>query len=171
MGQDWYQKVNAMCGDLARQHGLTLRQVAGIVVSLSAQKSWAWNELQTRQFLAGEPLTGMVSTSQIETCLKIRSGVDPLDIWGKRSMKYRNFFASILLQEGAVCIDTHMIRYYCRTHPHSKVVRWSLKEKVFASEAKYNVIAKWVAKQAKKDGMKTFEKQAQLWVEIRGKEF
>lgn len=164
----WYENTNELCNDLADEFDLPLKTVVGIVVNLSAQTRWEVNMLQARQFLLGQDLTGLHSIQQLNGCDKIKAGVDPLQLWGRTAFKYRNFYKSILLMDGAVCIDSHMINLYLSKHPTS-LLHKKTKSQIFASSKYYSIIANWVRKLAMQEGYKTFQMQAKLWCEYRGK--
>ena len=164
----WYERVNEQCNNLADTFDLPLKTVVGIVVNLSAQTKWEMNILQANQYLLGhDKLSGMYSKHQLNGCDLIKAGVDPLQYWGRTSFKYRNFYKSILLMDGAVCIDTHMINLYLSLHPSSRLHKYS-KSDIFRSYKLYTIIANWVRKLAVQSNYKTYQMQAKLWCEYRG---
>lgn len=163
----WYEEVNRTLQGLADKHNLTLEQVVGIFVTFSAQKDFSINLTQTVQFLDNTPLTGMYSRKQVETAVRILNGENPLDIWGRLSQKYRNFYHSLLLRDGAVCVDTHIIRYYLNKHPYSKIHRITI-EDVFKRRWAYEIIQKHIMVVSKEMGLKTYQAQAHIWVLQRG---
>lgn len=146
---------------------LTLEQVAGVFVTFSAQKDFHINLSQTIQFLDGKPITGMYSRKQLDTARRIMRGEDPLTVWARESQKYRNFYESILLRDGAVCVDTHIIRYYLNKYPKSKLHRIEIK-RIFESKWAYTIIQKDVRKVAVQLNLKSYQAQAHLWVIQRG---
>lgn len=164
----WYETLHRICKELAAIHGLTLETVAGVLVTFSAQKRFSENLTQTVQFLTGVPITGMYSRRQLATAQAILAGTDPMQTWGKTSFKYRNFYQSILLQDGAVCVDTHIIRHYLTRHPRSKVHRLGSIERVFDTRWAYELIQKYVRTFARKAGLTSYQAQALIWVEQRG---
>lgn len=164
-GQNWYIHVHILCKKLARKYNQPLETVVGILVSLSAQKSWKWNIRQTIEFLKGRKLTGMVSQSQIRSCKRILSGENGLNVWSQRSFKYRNFYASIInpYDTAPICVDTHMINWYVSKFPHSKINP----EKVFTSQRYYSTIQKAIRKEAIQHNIIPSHYQAILWVRQR----
>lgn len=163
----WYDNLNKVCQDYSQRFGLSIETIAGIIVTLSAQKKWELNILQAEEFLKLGQVKGFHSYSQINQCKLIEQGIDPLKVWGRTAFKYRNFYKSILLQDGAVCIDTHMINLYLAKHPASHLHRVNDTNKIFKSHRLYSIIARWVIKEAKKHNLPTYQMQAQLWVEYR----
>lgn len=163
----WYDNLNSLLHSLAVSHNLTIEKVAGIFVTFSAQKDFAINLNQTIEFLDGRPITGMYSGKQLSTANRILAGEDPLNVWAKESLKYRNFYYSILLQDGAVCVDTHIIRYYLKLHPYSKLHRLDL-EAIFKRKWAYVTIQRYVRRVSVQMGIKTYQAQAYIWVVQRG---
>lgn len=163
---NWYKIVNIICHKLAKKYSLQVNQIAGIIVTLSAQKNWKLNIRQTIEFLKGKKLTGMYSGTQFNNCKRIINGENPLNIWGKTSFKYRNFYLSILGCEKACCIDTHMINWYLNKYQNSKLHRVK-KETIFANKANYSLIQKAVIKEAKQNNLIPSHMQAIIWVQQR----
>lgn len=162
-GINWYYEANALCRELAQQYNLPLETVVGIVVNLSALTRWEENVEQAKSYLNGKPLRSMHFKHQLSSCDLIRAGVDPLKMWSATSFKYREFYNSILLKDGSVCIDTHMIQAYRLRHPRSVINSVSV-DKVFKSKKYYTLIQNWVKREARKHNLKTFEMQSVLWV-------
>jgi hypothetical protein len=165
---NWYKIVNIICYKLSKKYNLELWQVVGILVSLSAQKAWKTNIRQTIEFLKGKQLTGMYSGIQLNTCKKILFGEDPMNIWGKTSFKYRNFYLSILNPEdpNPVCIDTHMINWYLSKFPFSKLNRVK-KDSIFANKKHYTLIQNQIRKEAIQNNIIPSHYQAIVWVQQR----
>lgn len=168
--KDWYKILNTLCVKLGRKYNVSPEVVAGIITELSAQKQFKENIRQTVQFLKSKPLTGMFTKKQVINCQKIRDGENPLNIWSDKSLKYRNFYGSILLNPESCCIDSHMIHIYLQKKPKSKLHK-SKKEYIFSSKVKYAIIQNWVKQVAKQRGILPYECQAILWCEIRGRNF
>lgn len=166
----WYESLNRICKELSQIHNVPLATIAGILVTFSAQKVFSENLTQTLQFLCGLPIQGMYSKTQLNNCQRILSGEDPLSVWAKESYKYRNFYASILLQDGAVCVDSHIINHYLEKHPHSRLHKLDRK-RIFESKRYYQTIQDYVRKFAAEMGMKSYQAQAHLWVIQRGQMF
>lgn len=168
--KDWYKEVHMECAILAGKHRLKLWQVAGVLTALSAQKKWELNIQQTRELLAGKPITGLVSRHQLATCDRILSGEQPLDVFDKYSHKYRNFYSCIVNPtcERSVCVDTHMINWYLSLHPHSKLhgVNYN---RIFESPHKYGIIQSFIRRKAKEAGLLPSQYQAIVWAEQREK--
>lgn len=164
--KNWYPYVNHLCKSLAISHNLEVWQIAGILVSFSGQKKWKDNIQQTRDFLDNIPLKGMFSSAQLNAAERIRSGENPFDVWNKNSSKYREFYKSILLIDGACCVDSHMIKFYFKTFPTSKLPKDFTK--IFSSPKLYKVVQNWIIKQARQQGLQSYEMQSILWCEIRG---
>lgn len=163
----WYENLNSLLKAMAIPNNLTIEQVAGVFVTFSAQKDFAINLSQTIQFLDNKPITGMYSQKQLQTARRILSGEDPLSVWAKESQKYRNFYESILLKDGAVCVDTHIIRYYLNKHPHSKLHRIEIK-RIFERKWAYVTIQRHIRRVAVDMNLKSYQAQAHLWVIQRG---
>jgi len=165
---NWYQTVNTICRKLAKNYDVPLETVVGILVTFSAQKDWKTNIRQCIEFLKGKAITGMYSKIQLKNCERILSGENPLTIWGKTSFKYRNFYLSILNPEdpNAVCIDTHMIRWYLNNFPESKLHRVK-RESIFRSKKAYSQIQNTIKKQANKLNLIPSHYQSILWIEQR----
>lgn len=168
--KQWYDHVHNNLRNIAEMYGLEVNKVIGIFVSLSAQKDFDWNMKQTIQYIRREPLIGMYSRQQIKACDRILAGEDPLSVWHKYSFKYRNFYDSLLLRDGAICVDTHMINAYLKKHPHSRLHRVEIAA-IFKRAKLYNTVAKWIKKEASINQLKTYEMQAVLWVQQRGQLF
>lgn len=168
--KNWYNVLNTLCVKLGRKYDVSPEIVAGIITELSAQKQFKENIRQTIQFLKNKPLTGMVTKKQIINCEKIRNGQNPLNIWSEKSLKYRNFYGSILLNPESCCIDSHLINIYLKAKPKSKLHR-AKKEAIFSSKVKYAIIQNWVIKGARQNGMRPYEYQAFLWCTHRGQNF
>ncbi len=163
----WYESLNRICGELSKLHNVPIATVTGILVTFSAQKVFSENLNQTVQFLSKLPITGMYSRKQLQTAQAILEGADPLKLWAKESHKYRNFYASVLLQDGAVCVDTHIIRHYLEKHPYSKLHKVETK-RIFESRKAYGIIQDYVRKIAVQMGLRTYQAQAHIWVIQRG---
>lgn len=171
MSNTWYNQIHEICKSLAEQYGLTVEIVAGIIVSLSAQTSWRDNLQQAKEYLeTGKPKTGLFTKQQIISCNRIKAGENPLNVWGKYAFKYRNFYRSLLLEDGAVTVDSHMIAAYLKRHPKSRLHNVP-KDKIFRSHRLYSIIQRWIISEAKKQDLPTYQMQAQLWVEHRGQMF
>lgn len=170
-GKDWYYVVNQELTVLAIQYGLSIECVTGIFVSLSAQVPYEENMRLCKMFLSTGNLSGMmVCRAKINACKRIKSGEEPLSVWYRTSFKYHNFYKSLLLQDNAVCIDTHMINMYLEQHPYSKLFDYTLAQ-IFKSAKLLEPIRKWILRQANQYQLKTFEMQSVLWVEYRGQMF
>ncbi len=169
---NWYKVVNHICRKYAHKYNLETYQVVGILVTLSAQKDWKTNIKQVSQFLQGKPLTGMYSGIQIVNCNKIRSGINPLDIWGKTSFKYRNFYGSILDPEDTkpICVDTHMINWYLANFKYSKLHKVN-KASIFANKQNYTTIQNAIRNKAKELNVVPSHAQAILWINQRNNAF
>ena len=166
IGQDWYITVHNLCKNLSKTYNVPFESVVGILVSLSAQKSWKWNIRQTIEFLKGKKLNGMVSQVQLRSCKRILfGGENPPDVWNKRSFKYRNFYACILNPNDPdpVCVDTHMINWYVSKYPNTRIEP----HKVFTNERYYTVIQKAIRKEAQTYNIIPSQYQAILWVRQR----
>lgn len=163
----WYESLNRICSELGRLHNVPLATVAGVLVTFSAQKKFSENLNQTVQFLSGVPIQGMYSKKQLETAKAIMAGADPLLTWNKESLKYRNFYESILLTPGAVCVDSHIIKHYLAKHPYSKLHKKPV-ESIFGAPRAYRLIQEYVRKFARSMGMESYQAQAYLWVLQRG---
>jgi hypothetical protein len=165
---NWYKVVNIICRKLAKKYDLPLETIVGILVNLSAQKDWKTNIRQCIQFLKGQKLTGMYSQTQLVNCKRILSGENALDIWGKTSFKYRNFYASILNPDdlNPVCVDTHIIRWYLTKYTSSKLHRVK-RETIFANKRNYELIQNTIRKEAKERNLVPSHYQAIIWIEQR----
>jgi len=166
---NWYKIVNTICRKLSAKYNVPIESVVGILVTLSAQKDWKTNIRQTIQFLKyGRILDGMYSQVHLTNCKRIVNGIDPLDIWGKNSFKYRNFYGSIIDPEDTkpVCIDTHMINWYKAKYQRS-ILNKVGKEKIFTSKRYYTLIQNAVRKEAKIMGLIPSHTQAVIWVNQR----
>lgn len=163
----WYEYLNNQFHLLAQKHNLTVEKVVGIFVTFSAQKEFSENLTQTIQFLENKPITGMYSQRQLSTARRILSGECPKSLWAKRSHKFRNFYDSIFLRDGAVCVDTHIIRYYLKKYPYSKLHRIDMKV-IFERQWAYQIIQNHVRKVASEMGLKSYQTQAHIWVSQRG---
>ncbi len=163
----WYESLNRICSELGKLHNVPLATVAGVLVTFSAQKKFSENLTQTVQFLSGVPITGMYSGRQLQTAHSILDGTPPMEAWSKNSMKYRNFYESILLTPGACCVDTHIIRHYLEKHPYSKLHKKPI-ESIFDAPRAYRLIQEYVRKFARSMGMESYQAQAHLWVIQRG---
>lgn len=163
----WYEYLNNQFHLLAQKHNLTLEKVAGVFVTFSAQKEFSENFTQTIQFLENKPITGMYSRKQLSTATRILQGECPTQVWAKESQKFRNFYDSILLKDNAVCVDTHIIRYYLSKHPYSKLHRLDIK-RIFERRWAYQIVQNHVRKIASEMGLKSYQAQAHIWVVQRG---
>lgn len=167
--KNWYRNANKECSQLASKHGIELWQVVGILTTLSGQKKWELNLLQTKQLLAGHlRLSGMVSNHQLSVCARILDGEDPLSLWAKESHKYRNFYACIMNPDcqTSVCVDSHMIRWYIERHPHTKLKKVNV-NRILESRSKYKIIQDYIRRQARSLGLLPSEFQAIEWAKQR----
>lgn len=170
---NWYFAVHKLCCKLSLKYNKPLPTVVGILVNFSAQKDWKTNINQTIRFLKGWNLTGMYSNVQYKNSIRILNGEDPLSIWGKYALKYRQFYGSILHPDRPdyVCVDTHMINWY-KAKFKSSVLNQVAKEKVFTSKRYYTLIQKAIRKEAKREGLIPSQAQARIWaLQRNGKTF
>jgi hypothetical protein len=162
--KNWYRYAHQYCNLLSHRSGYPLRSCIGALVSLSAQKKWELNKEQAKQIILGRKVTGFHSKQQIKSAQRILNGEDPLEVWGKTSLKYREFYKCISYPNSAhhVCIDSIMIRWYKKRYPYSKLQKVS-KERIFSSRALYNIIQDRVRLIAKRNRILPSECQAIIW--------
>lgn len=167
--ENWYFDIHTQLLELAKDHNLPFLPVVGAFVSLSGQKKLSDNWIQINELLTfGECKTGMFSGAQIRAAKRCLSGENPLDVWSKTSLKYRNFFKSIINPncKDATCVDSIIIQCYLKKHKYSSLHKKE-KRQIFASKKLYSIIQNWVRKEANKLSLIPSQCQALLWCEFR----
>jgi hypothetical protein len=167
--ENWYFDINKQLFELSKDYNLPFTNVVGAFVSLSGQKKLMDNWIQTNELLKyGKCKTGMFSGAQIRAANRCLNGETPFNVWSKNSLKYRNFYKSIINPNcrDAVCIDSILIQCYLQKHKTS-LLHKKKKGQIFASKKLYAIIQRWVKNEARKLSLIPSQCQALLWCEFR----
>lgn len=107
-GTKWYDNVRARCEKWAVEFGRSVETVAGVYAVLSPGTTWALNERDAYNVLkyGAEWRTATYKSNHLKA-LRIMKGGNLESTTTKEAKKVRAFYASILGDVGAVCIDRH----------------------------------------------------------------
>ena len=115
----WYSDAHAWADSLATAFGLPVETVVGVVAALSPLNGWesqlewtprilrAWGDVDRSRAVetAGGWIPGPGLGANKRKAARILSGEAPLSVLG--GSKVRAFFANIMGDETAVCVDRH----------------------------------------------------------------
>jgi len=156
LGGDWYAEARRQCRRMAREHGLGLHAVAGIVAALSPQLQWHVNLRVAEQVCAtGEAQEGCLRQSE-DKAVRIRRGERPTDVLG--GPKVRAFYRALLGDPDAAVIDTWMFQS----------VGWP--EGGTRGGRHYEMVADALRDAARLVNLPVSELQAIVWTQVRGRE-
>jgi len=104
-GLTWYTDANRWCAQVARRHGLSTRQVCGIVAALSPRTEWGLNKRRAVQLITTGDTHGF--TDGRRKAQRILEGEHPDDVLG--GPKVRAFYDCLArpLESDSVVIDRH----------------------------------------------------------------
>ena len=108
---DWYKKANELAVHLSLNNQLTIAQCAGIIASLSPQKSWEANQLLAFDFIEHDYRGGHCGAF-IDKAVRITETTDIQEIAEiLNGKKITNFYWNILNPIGSeyVTIDRHAL--------------------------------------------------------------
>lgn len=108
-GANWYLDAHNWCADHAKQYGLSLDQVIGILAVTSPRETWEQNQRIARNIMAyGDAAT---LRKAVEKANKIRAGATLDQVLRSKAPKVRSFAACIKdpFNEESVVIDRHAI--------------------------------------------------------------
>lgn len=155
-GEDWYPMAKRAARRMARRHGVTVSQAAGVIASASLNQSWKGNLKIAEAILSGNP-RGL--TRVLEECEQILAGEHPCRVIGgpKRKCFYRNIMGA----RHVVTVD-----------------RWAARAALGTSEDDarrflnrtdgYATIADMYQQAAERIGVSPRELQAIVWTHVRG---
>ena len=105
-GLTWYQDAHTFAAEVAQRHGLTVRQVAGIIAALSPRTSWELNKVNAERLIATGDCPGLTLGRHRAQRIAF-DAEDPADVLG--GPKVRSFFDNLAdpLNSEAVVIDRH----------------------------------------------------------------
>lgn len=108
-GRTWYFRAHERLWRLSHKHAVSVETVAGIAAALSPLTTWGSNLEALRAVLEGDQQRldfhhGLKGNQR--KAKEILQGTDPLDVLG--GQKVTAFYRSLLLEPGAVCVDSHM---------------------------------------------------------------
>lgn len=152
-GHDWYRTAHQVADFLSEGN---VRQGAGVIAALSAQKAWDINVRLAKDALNGNPHGHTRDT--LAKVAKILAGVDPAEIL-PMDAKTGNFYRSILDPDDAeaVCIDRH-------AHDVAVGRPYGDKDRGLSSKGRYAVLSLAYRNAAAKLGILPSELQATTWV-------
>ena len=160
-GLGWYPAAHSIAADIASEHGLTVRQAAGVIAVLSPQTGWGANVVMAQR-AAADGHAGNVGHYEDATtkASRILAGEDPADVLGGR--KVRSFFTNICspLKHGAVTIDRHAVDMLCGR-------RGAVKGRVLDRPGAYALCAAVVRSAARDLGLFPHDLQAVAWCSWR----
>jgi len=149
-GMAWYAGARNTARRMARRHGLTLSQAAGIIASASLNQSWKGNLTLAERLCAGESVG--LTTVRRESA-SILAGWPPCVVIG--GPKRKNFYRNIMGNTDAVTVD-----------------RWAARaadaERLLQRKGGYETIATMYREAAAKLNITPRELQAVVWCEVRG---
>lgn len=110
-GEDWYARANLIARNLARQYGIDVHTVAGVIAALSPNNRWDRNvadaESLIRVHVAGDEVDAVrVCTfgKNKAKAIRILGGEDPRTVLGGRKVQA---FYGCILGDNDVCVDGH----------------------------------------------------------------
>lgn len=155
LGSIWYQEGQAICRELALEHGITLEQAATVLAAFSPMTPWDRNVFLATEFINGRKVATLGNNIRMAEA-GIVGGIATLK--GKKT----NAFARNLSGDlDAVTIDTWMIKA-------AGIVREPGKKKGI-NDTEYNTLALALTKVADANNMPPAVVQAIIWISIRGK--
>lgn len=105
----WYTDAREFCAELARSYDVSTRTVVGVIAALSPMQVWddqlVWAPRILQAWKIGQPIPGPGFSSNKAKARRILEGEYPHDVL--RGDKVRAFYACILGDQEAVCIDRH----------------------------------------------------------------
>jgi hypothetical protein len=113
-GRRWYADARDIACQIAADLSLSVETVASVIAALSPNNRWERNVVDARQLCTAFSLGGADDAAQIKTAtfnanktkaLRILSGAAPLTVLS--GLKVRAFYACIMGDSAAVCIDGH----------------------------------------------------------------
>lgn len=153
-GKQWYPVAH----DLAEMiSGGDVREGAGVIAALSANKSWSENVKIATRALGSGKATGHVKDAILKAT-RIMNGADPVDVL-PMSSKTGNFYRCILdpTDPEPVCVDRH-------AHDVAVGKAYGSAERGLSSKKRYEALADAYRRAAKVLGMVPSELQAIVWV-------
>lgn len=153
-GRQWYPLAARIARKIARNHGLTFRQAAGILAAFSQNATWKANVALAHAYASGSP-RGL--SKVLTECDRIANGEKPSNVIGHMP-KVIEFYRSIIGHENACTMDRWALEaaYGCRVTPSLANQR--------KAQAAYREAAQRV-REASRDF------QAIIWIEARGAAF
>ena len=117
-GTAWYDDAHALAGTLAKRYRFTLRQTAAAIAVLSPRVDWEHNkrlaERACELYRLGNPPDALDAIGNSARRAWIALSGDLSDVnRTHRTLKVHNFYRSVMLDHGAVCVDRHALRAAC----------------------------------------------------------
>lgn len=157
-GLGWYPYANLWCNMLAKDVGIPVQQVAGVLSALSPRNKWERNLQDCENLIRAENKDDVrVSTfgANKDKAIRILMGEDPEEVLGTKTW---NFYNNILdpSDPDYVTIDQHAIQLYEGQLDSASV-----------SPKKYREASEAYIKAANKLGLSPCQVQAITWVTWR----
>jgi hypothetical protein len=163
----WYTHERRTCRAIAREHGITVRQAAGIVACYSQNATWKANITMVRRFLA-DPANARGLSIAVGPARRILAGERPLDVlaadgtyYGERRFardpfKLRSFYRNLAGDANALTIDRWAARAADGSAENPK------------DEREYEAFCAAYREAAKRRRVAPSAMQAIVWCQIRG---
>ena len=168
-GLNWYNEANQFCKDIAKESGLELFQVVGIVAALSPQKSWDANKDIAYKFIIKKQDTGLhngVQMNKAYDCLHAENFNEVYNLLSKDQVKTSQFFFNILFPsvDNNATIDRHALGSIIYNQNNIKSISDNMSK---MTKKQYFFFSDCYKLAAKELGILTHELQAVVWVVYR----
>jgi hypothetical protein len=160
-GIDWYDQANSWVAALAKKHGKTVPQVAGIAAVLSPRLPWHRAIMLTERLLDGEDISSLALGRQARKANEIMAGLDPYMVVS--GPKVTSFFHNLMGEYDWVTIDTWSFNQASGRDYNDGGAHFLERNGVYEM---YSTCFRAVARDA---GLEPAVMQAILWIHARGK--
>lgn len=157
-GSHWYDDTLRQCTLFADQYGVTVDHVAVALAHLSPRMRWSQNIDLVDMLLAGKERPAWAMRAFWAKALDSLEADKPLDTFGDRALKTREFARAILGNRQAVVVDTWAARAA------------GVPETSYRSIPGYHRIADSYRRGARRVNVPPRDLQAIVWCTVRGTE-
>lgn len=155
-GLGWYDAASGECERVGAYHGVSLTHAVVACAHLSARVRWLDNIVLLDRLLSGQSKPRWALNRSWELALASLCAEDPLDSFGTRARKTREFARAILGLRSAVVVDTWTARAAGIHEDSARTV------------AGYTAVADAFRRGARIAGLAPRDLQAICWVSVRG---